>query len=77
MGHLFGSVIRLNVTRLPFGLLNGIAALRTGVLLFPTSTGGRVPKLGCRSKSLLVDRGNQRRNDPAPDFGRDVPDCKK
>jgi hypothetical protein len=42
MSHLSGCVIVPNVTRRPLALLNGIAALRTGLLLFATSIGGGI-----------------------------------
>jgi hypothetical protein len=59
MSHLSGYVIVPNVTRSALGLLNGIAALRTVLLLFATSIGGGISKPVADRNSVPVDGRKQ------------------
>ncbi|WP_284260321.1 hypothetical protein [Bradyrhizobium iriomotense] len=59
MSHLSGCVIAPNVTHVPFALLNGIAALRTGLLLFATSIDGGIAGPVTDRNPVLADGRQQ------------------
>jgi hypothetical protein len=59
MSHLSGYVMVPNVARSALGLLNGIAALRTALLLFATSIGGGSSRPVADRNSAPVDSRKQ------------------